>query len=178
MKSIQLFFYPLQSSSASLWMKIRSKYDLPGRTPCCSSLRCESRAALKRSSMTGKYFLGKNIRLMPLQLSQTSALPFLKSITSTPLVQSFGTFSLFQVDTRRVFQRVIQARRNAFSISAVMPSIRHACLLFSFSTTAFTSSVLGGLALASLCKNGVSGTTFGSSGLSLCKTVSKFESHF
>ena len=86
----------------SLRMKIRSEQDLAGRNPCCSSLRCESRAALRHCSITeASILLGIDVKLMPLQLSQISASPFLKSLTSIPLVQSFGTFSLFQMATRR-----------------------------------------------------------------------------
>ena len=121
--------------------------------------------------------LGTDVRLMPLQLSQTSAWPFLKSFTSIPLLQSFGTFSLFQMATRRAVQTVMQARRDAFSISAVIPSTPGARPFFSFFTVVVTSSVLGGSALTSICKNGLSGTTSGSSGLGLFKTFSKCEAH-
>ena len=141
-------------------------------------LRCESRAALRRYSITeASILLGTDVKLMPLQLSQICASPFLKSLTSIPLVQSFGTFSLFQMATRRAVHTNMQARRDAFSISAVILSTPGALPFFSFFTAVVTSSVLGGSALTSICKNGVSGTISGSSGLGLFKTFSKCEAH-
>jgi hypothetical protein len=126
-------FHSLDFSTISLKMKTRLEHDLPGQNPCCSSLRFKSRAVLGRCSLiVANILLGTYVILIPLQLPHIRASPFLKSLTRIPLVQSTGIFSLFQILTRRAVHIVIQAQRDTFSISAVIPSTLSCFLINAF----------------------------------------------
>ena len=131
---------------------------------------------LRHCNMTVAFILlGKDVQLVSLQMSQISALPFVKSLTSMPLVKSFGAFSVSRMTNKRAVQTVIQTQIDVFSLSAVIPFSPDAHLFFNFFPAVVTSSVLGRSTLTSICKKGGSGPVSGTLGLGLIKPFSKYE---